>query len=135
MRVTSFTDFGLRALMKLAADPDASATTDEIATEFNLSRNHLAKVVQELARAGFIVTQRGAGGGFRLAQSPEDFTIGDVVRALEQSHALVECFQADGGKCVLTPTCRLKGHLARAQGAFYAELDKVTLAECAYLLG
>ena len=132
MRVTSFTDFGLRALMKLAADPDASATTDEIATEFNLSRNHLAKVVQELARAGFIVTQRGAGGGFRLAQSPDDITIGGVVRALEQNHALVECFQADGGHCVLSPACKLRRHLARAQEAFYAELDKVTLAECAY---
>ena len=102
MRLTNFTDFGLRTLMKLAADPDRSMTVDEIATEFNLSRNHLAKVVQELARNGFIITQRGAGGGFRLAQKPEDISIGEIARTLEAPQALVECFRADGGACVLT---------------------------------
>ena len=133
MRVTTFTDFGLRALMKLAAAPDESVTIDAVAGEFRLSRNHLAKVIQELSRAGFVTTQRGAGGGFRLAGAPEDITVGEVVRLLEQSQALVECFEADGGHCVLTPACRLKGHLARAQEAFFAELDKVTLAQCAYV--
>jgi len=132
MRVTTFTDFGLRALMKLAANPEAVHTIDEIASEFRLSRNHLAKVVQELARSGFVVTQRGAGGGFRLARRPEDISIGEVVRRLERSHPLVECFRDDGGDCVLTPACRLIRPLARAQEAFFRELDGTTLAECAY---
>ena len=132
MRLTAFTDFAMRALMRLAGEPDRVFTTDEIAREFAISRNHLTKVVRELAEAGFVATHRGAGGGFRLARPAETITIGEVVRLLEARHAMVECFRADGGACVLTPRCRLKGKLALAAKAFLAELDKTSLAECAY---
>ena len=132
MRLTSFTDFALRALMRLASQPERLFTTDEIATEFSISRNHLMKVVRDLAGHGFVVTQRGSGGGFRLARAPEEITIGHVVRLLESKQALVECFRADGGHCALTPRCRLKSRLARAREAFLRELDATTLAECFY---
>ena len=132
MRLTSFTDYGLRTLMRLAAEPKRLFTTDEIALEFKISRNHLTKVVRDLAKAGYIATQRGAGGGFRLAQPADSILLGDVVRKLEDSHALVECFRDDGGACVLTPRCRLKRKLAAAKRAFLEELDRSTLAECAY---
>lgn len=131
MRLTSFTDFALRALMRLAGDPTRSFATAEIASEFDISRNHLAKVVRDLADAGFITTQRGIGGGFALARPPQAITLGQVVRALE-GEALVECFRDDGGACVLTPRCRLKARLAAAREAFLRELDTTTLAECAY---
>jgi len=132
MRLTSFTDFALRALMRLAGEPTRSFATNEIAVEFGISRNHLAKVVRDLADGGFIRTQRGAGGGFSLARSPQSITLGEVVRALEARHALVECFRDDGGNCVLAPRCRLKTRLAAAREAFMRELDATTLAECAY---
>ena len=132
MRLTAFTDFALRALMRLAGEPTRSFATSEIAIEFGISRNHLAKVVRDLADGEFISTQRGASGGFRLARPPQSITIGEVVRALEARHALVECFRDDGGGCVLTPRCRLKTRLAAAREAFMRELDATTLAECAY---
>ena len=132
MRLTSFTDYGLRALMRLAGATDRSFTTEEIAREFDISRHHLTKVVQDLARAGFVETQRGAGGGFRLAKPPQSITLGSIVRCLEQRYALVECFRSDGGACALTPKCRLKARLAAAREAFLKELDTTTLAECAY---
>lgn len=132
MRLTAFTDFGLRALMRLASEPERSFTTDEIATEFEISRHHLTKVVQELASAGFVSTQRGAGGGFRLARSSGSITLGEVVRALEREQPLVECFRADGGACVLTPSCRLRKRLAAARDAFLRELEATTLADCAW---
>ena len=132
MRLTSFTDFALRALMRLAGEPTRSFATNEIAAEFGISRNHLAKVVRDLADGGFISTQRGAGGGFRLARPPQSITIGEIVRALEARHALVECFRDDGGSCVLTPRCRLKTRLAAAREAFMRELDAITLVECTY---
>ncbi|MGL3209418.1 RrF2 family transcriptional regulator [Bradyrhizobium sp. BR 1433] len=133
MRLTLFTDFALRALMRLAGEPDRSFATSEIAAEFDISRNHLAKVVRDLADAGFIATQRGAGGGFSLARPAETITLGQVVRALEGDSALVECFRDDGGDCLLLPRCRLKAKLAAAREAFMRELDGTTLAECAYL--
>lgn len=132
MRLTSFTDFGLRALMRLAGEPGRSFTTDEIASEFAISRNHLTKVVRDLANAGYVKTQRGASGGFRLARQPQTITLGEVVRALERGEPLVECFRTDGGACVLTPRCRLKKRLAAAREAFLKELDTTTLAQCAY---
>jgi Rrf2 family transcriptional regulator, nitric oxide-sensitive transcriptional repressor len=118
--------------MRLAGEPDRSVSTGEIATEFNTSRHHLTKVVRDFAEGGFVTTQRGAGGGFRLARPAEAITLGEVVRTLEQRHALVECFRSDGGACVLTPRCRLKPRLAPAREAFMQELDATTLAECAY---
>jgi Rrf2 family nitric oxide-sensitive transcriptional repressor len=132
MRLTVFTDLGLRALMRLAGEPDRSFSTNEIAAEFGISRNHLTKVVRDLAENGFITTQRGAGGGFRLARPAQSIRLGEVVRALEQRHALVECFRQDGGLCVLSPRCRLKSRLAAAREAFLQELNATTLAECAY---
>ena len=132
MRLTSYTDFGLRALMRLAGEPDRSFTTDEIAGEFEISRNHLIKVVRGLAEAGYVKTQRGAAGGFRLARPAQDITLGQVVRDLEADQPIVECFREDGGACVLTPRCRLKKRLAAARQAFLDELDTTSLAECAY---
>jgi Rrf2 family transcriptional regulator, nitric oxide-sensitive transcriptional repressor len=132
MRLTAFTDFGLRALMRLAREPDRSFSTGEIAAEFGISRNHLTKVIGDLAAAGFVSTQRGAGGGFRLARPAESIRLGEVIRALEVRHALVECFREDGGDCVLTPRCRLKAKLASAREAFLRDLDRTMLAECAY---
>src|SRR5262249_42270590 len=58
MRLTTFTDFALRALMRLAGEPDRSFSTSEIAAEFRLSRNHLTKVVRDLAEGGFVAQQR-----------------------------------------------------------------------------
>ncbi|MBI5909425.1 MAG: Rrf2 family transcriptional regulator [Betaproteobacteria bacterium] len=132
MRLTTFTDFALRALMRLAGEPSRCFATGEIAAEFGISRNHLAKVVRDLADGGFIATQRGAGGGFSLARPAQSITLGEVVRALEKRQELVECFRRDGGACVLTPRCRLKTRLAAAREAFMRELDATTLAECAY---
>ena len=132
MRLTAFTDFGLRVLMRLAGAPERLFTTAGLATELDISRNHLAKVVQDLARAGYIETRRGAGGGFRLALPAGSITLGRVVRFLEQQSPLVECFRADGGSCTLTPHCRLKSRLAAAREAFLDELDSTTLTDCAW---
>jgi Rrf2 family nitric oxide-sensitive transcriptional repressor len=131
MRLTAFTDYGLRALMRLAGEPERVFTTEEIAKEFAISRNHLTKVVRELADAGFVATHRGGRGGFRLARSPEAISIGAIVRRLEARHAIVECFRADGGNCVLTPRCRLKARLKHASEAFLKDLDRTSLADCA----
>jgi Rrf2 family nitric oxide-sensitive transcriptional repressor len=132
MRLSLFTDYGLRALMRLAGSPDRPLTTAQIADEFRISRHHLTKIVRDLAEAGYVRTSRGAGGGLRLARPAEGITLGEVVRALDRGEPLVECFRTDGGSCVLTPRCRLKGRLAAARQAFLRELDATTLAECIY---
>ena len=132
VRLTSFTDYGLRVLMRLAGAPERSFTTDQIATEFAISRNHLTKVVQDLVRFGYVAAQRGKGGGLRLARPAEDIRLGEVVRHLEGDGALVECFRADGGACTLRSTCGLRQRLAKARESFLDSLNTSTLADCAY---
>jgi Rrf2 family nitric oxide-sensitive transcriptional repressor len=132
MRLTSFTDYGLRALMRLAGEPDRAFTTDDMASEFRISRNHLTKIIGALSGGRIVVTHRGRNGGFELARAADEITIGEIVRLLESGQPLVECFRSDGGACTLMPQCRLKGRLAAAREAFLAELDRTTLADCAH---
>ncbi len=130
MRLTSFTDFGLRALMWMASAPERAFSTAEIADEFGISRHHLNKVIQRLARHGFVTTRRGTGGGAMLGRPANEIVLGDLVRLLEQDQALVECFSSNGA-CCITPVCRLKGKLRAAEAAFLTELDRSTLADIA----
>ncbi len=132
MRLTSFTDFGLRMLMRMAADPSrANSTTAELAEALGLSRNHLAKIIQHLARAGLIETRRGGGGGAVLARPASEIRLGQVIRLLEEGQPLVECFGADGGACSIDTRCRLKARLRSAEAAFLTDLDRSTLADIA----
>jgi Rrf2 family nitric oxide-sensitive transcriptional repressor len=130
MRLTSFTDFGLRALMLMASAPDRTFSTTEIADEFGVSRNHLTKIIQRLARHGIVATRRGTGGGAMLVRDAIEISLGEIVRLLEQEQFLVECFSPDGA-CSVFPVCRLKGKLQAAEKAFLAELDRSTLADIA----
>ncbi|MCU0984330.1 MAG: Rrf2 family transcriptional regulator [Acetobacteraceae bacterium] len=130
MRLLASTDFALRVLLRLGADPTALTSTEVIAADIGVPRNHVHKLVQDLAEAGLVRTVRGARGGVLLARPAAEIGIGAVVRRLEAGQALVECFRADGGACRLAPDCRLRGALARAREAFLASLDAVTLADC-----
>lgn len=131
MRLTSFTDFGLRMLMRMAGEPTRAFSTAEFAREFGLSRNHLAKVMQRLAEGGLIETRRGSGGGAILALPPNRIKLGTVVNILEDGHSLVECFVTETSSCTLDGRCRLKARLRSAESAFYADLDLGTLADIA----
>lgn len=130
MRLTAYTDYGLRVLMRLAEQPDRLVTSEQIADEHKISRNHLLKVVRGLAEGGFVSTQRGGGGGIQLSRSATSIQLGDVVRHLEARQAMVECFREDDGNCYLNPGCRLKVKLRHAEEAFLANLNKSTLADC-----
>lgn len=132
MRLTSFTDYGLRVLMRMAGTPDRAFTAADLAAELRVSRNHLAKVISALAAAGLLETRRGGGGGAMLARAPEDIRLGDVVAVLEADQALVECFASGISACTLTPQCRLKARLAHAETAFVEDLNRSTLADCVY---
>ena len=131
MRLTTFTDYGVRTMMRLAGAPDRLFTIEEISTELEVSRNHLTKIIQNWGKGGYIQTLRGKGGGFRLAKDPAQITLGEIVRWLEPDTAIVECFRKDGGRCTLTAQCRFKSRLRAAGNAFLAELDRATLKECA----
>ncbi len=129
MRLTDYTDYSLRVLMFCAANPDRSVTIAELADHHVVSKNHLMKVVNDLARHGYLQTTRGRGGGLRLLKNPADVNLGDVVRHTETDFRLVECFDPAINTCSLTAHCQLKQVLGLALKSYLAELDKVTLAD------
>ncbi|MGP9818465.1 RrF2 family transcriptional regulator [Salinarimonas sp. NSM] len=129
MKLTLHTDYALRVLMTLALIPDRIATIDELARRHRVSENHLRKVAQSLVGMGLVRGVRGRAGGLRLAVRPADVRMGAVVRALEDDPGLVACLGDAPATCVLSGACRLTGALARALDAFYAELDRLTLAD------
>lgn len=131
MRLTSFTDYGLRMLMRMASTPERAFSTAELAEEFALSRNHLAKIMQRLASAGLIETRRGGGGGATLSRPARKIRLGSVIELLEEGHHLVECFGPEGGDCNIYGRCRLKTRLRSAEAAFLADLNRSTLADIA----
>ena len=131
MRLTSFTDYGLRMLMRMASAPERAFSTGELADEFSLSRHHLTKIMQRLVLGGIVETRRGGSGGAILRRAPADIRLGDVVRLLEQGQALVECFQERRSGCTIEGCCRLKARLRRAETAFIDDLNTSTLADIA----
>ncbi len=133
MRLTSFTDYGLRMLMRMAGDPSRAFSSAELAEELGLSRNHLAKIIQHLARAGLIDTRRGGGGGATLARPAAQIRLGQIIRLLEEGQPLVDCFGPEGGTCSIDARCRLKARLRSAEAAFLADLDRSTLADIALI--
>lgn len=124
LRLTLFTDYALRVLMHLAADPDRQSSVGEIARDFAISRNHLTKVVNGLARAGYVASARGRGGGIRLARPAEQVVVGEVIRLTEDGFELFDC-----GACVIAPACGLTPVVNEALAAFLAVLDRYTLAD------
>lgn len=126
MQLTSFTDYGLRALIYMASLPDDQMTNISHVTEvYGVSRNHMVKIINQLSRAGLVTAVRGKNGGIKLGKPAQTIRIGDVVRELEPL-SLVNC---DSDFCHITPACRLKHVLHTAVEHFLDELNQYTLAD------
>ena len=129
MLLTLYTDYSLRVLLYLGLKSRRMATITDIAQSYGISRNHLVKVVHNLATQGFIHSTRGRGGGITLARPAAEINIGDVVRHTEVNFDLVECFDRERNTCPIAVACILKSALYEAQQAFMSVLDRYSLAD------
>jgi Rrf2 family nitric oxide-sensitive transcriptional repressor len=128
MRLTSFTDYSLRVLIYLAIRGEQNTTIAQIAQDYDISRNHLMKVVQELSQKGYVTALRGKNGGLRLSRPAGQINIGALVRDMENDLAITECF-GPRNQCLLSPACNLAGVFAEALEAFLAVLDGYSLED------
>lgn len=129
MKLTEYTDYTLRTLIFLGLHRGELVTIQQIADSYDISKNHLMKIIHRLGQDGPVETVRGRSGGVVLRKAPEDISIGAVVRASEQDFALVECFSRANNRCVLSPVCRLQAGFREALEAFFKVLDGLTLAD------
>jgi Rrf2 family nitric oxide-sensitive transcriptional repressor len=130
VKLTQFTDYGLRALMVLASNPDIPFNSRVLSDVLDISREHLVKILKRLSDGGYVRSQRGVGGGVRLAIDANSIPIGHLIRWLEDGQGLVECMRPEKGGCNLTPLCLLRPMLEAGAAAFYAQLNAYTLADC-----
>jgi len=129
MRLTTQTDYALRTLMFLVSRSERTTVAD-VATMFNISVNHVAKVVNLLSRYGYIRSIRGIGGGIELAEKPENILIGEVIERVEGDLHLLSCVGNDDS-CLIHAFCKLKGVLAEAERLQKDYLNSITLADVA----
>jgi Rrf2 family nitric oxide-sensitive transcriptional repressor len=129
MRLTKFTDYSLRVLIYLAVNEDKHVAVGDIAFAYNISKNHLMKVILFLSAADYVVTTRGKGGGIKLKVSPQQINIGDLVNKSEADTLLLECFSPALSECRIEQACLLQDAFRKASMAFYAVLDNYTLAD------
>ncbi|PKE50820.1 RrF2 family transcriptional regulator [Macrococcoides caseolyticum] len=128
MKLTLYSDYSLRVLMYVARQ-EHRVQIDEIAKFYGISKNHLTKIVNNLATLGYIETTRGRGGGIRIKMAPEEINIGTLIRKTEEHFNLVECFDRETNTCPIAGICGLQGVLGEALNAYLSVLDKYTLQD------
>lgn len=125
MKLSLYSDYAMRVMIHLAAK-DERVSIREVADIYDISQNHLMKVVQDLSGAGFIEATRGRNGGIRLSKPADQINLGAILRHTEK---LTDLFVCDG--CVIAPACGLPVVLREATAAFVAVFDRYTLADVA----
>ena len=129
MQLTLNTDYSLRVLIYVAKNQDRLVSTKEISEFFQISNNHLVKVVNNLGKMGLLNLKRGRyGGGIELAVKPEKINLGKIIKEIEPLD-VVECFNPDKNTCNISSSCILKGILFKARKAFMDELNSKHLSD------
>ncbi|MBX9902626.1 MAG: Rrf2 family transcriptional regulator [Burkholderiaceae bacterium] len=127
MKLTRFSDIGLRVLMYLARQTrNPPVTVAEVSSQFDVPHNHMVKVVGALAKMGWIDATRGRNGGIRLSADPQQLSIGNVLRTLEVEAEVLDC---EGIGCRLSGDCRLREALRFGVEAFYTAMNQYSLSE------
>lgn len=127
VKITTYTDFGIRTLMYLSTLPKGQRSSSaEVANVYDASRNHIAKVIAHLSALNYIESSRGKNGGIWLAKPASEINIGQLVRALEHN---LKGIDANASDCDLVPISQLKKVLETGIDAFLQTLDQYYLTD------
>ena len=128
--------YALRVMVELAgAEPGAYVALKDIAGRQEISEKYLEAIVKRLGKAGLVSGLRGKGGGYRLAADPERCTVGDILRAAEDSLAPVACLGLDGGRCPRREKCATLPIWAGLEKLIGDYLDGIPLSSLAAKAG
>ncbi len=134
--LTQKAKYGLKALLMLAQQEQGEFTlVAEIAERQKLPRKYLELILLELRKQGFLHSQRGKHGGFRLAKPADQITFGQIIRVLDGPLAPFPCASLTGYRkcedCTDEQVCAVRKQMRRVRDAMAAILDSTTLAEAA----
>ena len=129
MQLSKFTDYAFRALIYLASNSEKTIIVEDLAVDLNISKDHLKKVVQKLAKTDYIISTKGRNGGLRLGLKPEEINLGEVIKLTEENLNLVQCMNSPGLCPLIARGCKLKGILSDSLEKFIEEMGKYTLED------
>lgn len=129
MQITRAAEYAIRGVLYLSSQPEgAVCLLSDISERQNIPPSFLSKIFQNLAKAGFVSSLRGAGGGFMLVKDPSEITLLDVVEAIDGQIALNVCLN-NGSLCENKPTCAVHSVWSEAQSHLIALLRKNKLSD------
>jgi FeS assembly SUF system regulator len=131
LRMSKMTDYGIVLMTELARAEGDTRTTRELAARTRVPLPSASKVLKSLLQAGLVVSHRGVNGGYGLARPPAEFTLAELVTALEGPVALTECgvHTTGGAPCELESVCHVRGHWRLINTAIQEALGRLTLAD------
>ena len=130
LKLTKKADYGLIAMRHLTTVYPRSASAKDISDQYGLPAPVLAKILQTLVRGGFLASEYGANGGYRLSRGPELITAFDIVRTIDGPIFLTSCF-TEGGDCEHHKKCSIRDPLRRIHEGIVSLLNKMTMSELA----
>jgi Rrf2 family protein len=130
LKLTKKADYGLIALRHLASVPGATASTKDMADAYHLPVTLLAKVLQQLSRAGIVQSVAGTNGGYKLIRQPNQVSALEVVRAIDGPVILTHCF-TEHGTCDQSENCTVREPLRKVHEAILSLLNNFTITDLA----
>ncbi|MEM9532450.1 MAG: SUF system Fe-S cluster assembly regulator [Pseudomonadota bacterium] len=128
LRISKLTDYAIVVCAAMARDPERIVSAADLAQETRLEPPTVAKVLKTLARTKVVMSYRGAAGGYRLRENPDQVTVATLVQAMEGPIGMTQC-SVHEGLCATESFCSLRGHWQRISAAVERALSEVTLTE------
>lgn len=128
MKITRAAENAVHAMIRIASSCAEVSLASEVARNLNIKPAYLSKILQELVRAGLLVSRQGRGGGFALALPPGRITLRMIVEAVEGQTAINRCLLRKG-QCSRSKRCGLHRALAQAQKRLLDVFERWTIAD------
>lgn len=129
-RISKLADYGTVVMVYLAHHQDKLCNARDIAEQTHLSVPTVSKLLKQLTAAGLLVSVRGVSGGYRLAKSPVEISVSDILYALDEQRGIIECDQSPND-CSLSQVCRIQTNWRLISRAIESALSSVTLESLA----
>jgi Rrf2 family protein len=128
LKLTKKADYGLIALKHLVVHGPESSSAKEIADMYGIPLSLLSKILQKLVKNGFLRSEHGTNGGYRLARDARDITALEVIRSIDGPIFLTACF-TEHGYCCHTDKCIVRDPLQKVHEGILRLLASITIAD------
>lgn len=130
LKLSKKTDYALMAVQYMASKgTDRVVNTKEIAEEYKIPVELLAKVLQKLGKKGLIASQNGPKGGYILTKSPDTISVLSIIQAIEGHIGITECYHNEDSHCMQMARCNIRNPIRNIQNSIYSLLDSMSIED------